>query len=104
MLVNAASAGKAFNERRRKPLTSADVRFTTKGPHTLYAFVMGWPQGEVMIQALGTASPQAPGKVQQLELLGYGGKLQFQQEAAGLRVQLPAAPPVDYGIALKITL
>ena len=40
-----------FNERGRKPLTAQDVRFTQK-EHLIYAFVMGWPQNEALIQAL----------------------------------------------------
>ena len=64
----------AFNESRRKPLTAEDVRFANKG-NTLYAFVMGWPEKEATVQALGTASPQSPGKIGNVELLGHPGRL-----------------------------
>jgi alpha-L-fucosidase len=104
MPVASSKPGAAFNERNRKELTAEDIRFTTKGPTTLYAFVMGWPKSEAIIGALGTASPQAPAKVQNVELLGYDGKLSFQQEAKGLRVRLPEKAPSDYGVTLKITL
>jgi alpha-L-fucosidase len=106
--LNQATPGAAFNERKRKPLTADDFRFTTKGPSTIYAFVMGWPKGEVVIQALGTASPQTPGRIVNVELLGYKDKLNFQQQSAGLHVQFPAEPPSgpasQLGITLKIAM
>jgi hypothetical protein len=34
-----------FGERSHPDLTPQDLRFTTKGS-TLYAFVMGWPEGD----------------------------------------------------------
>ena len=85
-----------------KPYTAQDVRFTSKGK-TLYAFLMGWPEKEAVIGSLGTASKPEAGKIENVELLGFAGKLQWTQEAAGLRVQMPAAKPCDYAIALKIT-
>lgn len=103
MEANQSAPGAAFNERRRKALTVDDVRFTTKGSNTLYAFVMGWPKAEKVIQALGTSSPQAPGKVLNVELLGHG-KVPFQQEASGLRVQFPERAPSDYGVVLKVSI
>ena len=107
MKVNQSTPGAAFNERKRQPLTAGDFRFTTHGANTIYAFVMGWPQGAVTIQALGSASPQAPGKVLNVNLLGYG-KLSFAQQPEGLRVEFPAQPPgagqSQIGVALKIAL
>jgi alpha-L-fucosidase len=93
--------GAAFNEAKRKPLTAEDVRFTTRG-NTLYAFIMGWPQKEAIVQALGTASGQSPGKIADAELLGHPGRLSWSQEASGLRVQLPPEKPSDYAITMKI--
>jgi alpha-L-fucosidase len=108
MTLNQFTPGAAFNERKRKPLTADDFRFTTKAPSTIYAFVMGWPKNEVVIQALGTASPQTPGKIVNVELLGYQDKLNFQQQPTGLRVQFPAEPPSgtssQLGVALKISM
>jgi alpha-L-fucosidase len=92
-----------FNEQGRKALTAADVRFTTKG-RAIYAFVMGWPEKEAVVKPLGTASAQAPGKVANVELLGHKGKVQWKQEAGGLKVQLPAEKPSDHAVTLKVTL
>ena len=95
-------ASSAFNEAKRKALTAADVRFTIKG-NTLYAFIMGWPSKEAVVPALGTASPQSPGKIANVELLGHQDRLTWSQEATGLRVQLPAEKPSDYAVTLKVT-
>jgi len=93
--------GGSFDEDKRKPLSAADIRFTTKRD-TLYAFVMGWPEKETLVQALGTSSPQSPGKIVNVELLGHQGHLTWTQEATGLRVELPAEKPSDYAVTLKV--
>lgn len=92
-----------FNERGRKVLTADDVRFTSKGK-TLYAFVMGWPDQQTAIAPLGLSSPQAPGKIHNVEMLGHKGKLHWKQEDAALKVQMPAEKPCDHGIVLKLSL
>jgi alpha-L-fucosidase len=99
--TQAQKPGGRFNENKRQPLTAEDVRFTTKRD-TLYAFVMGWPEKEAVVQALGTESPQSPGKIVKVELLGHQDRLNWSQEATGLRVQLPAERPSDYAVALKV--
>jgi alpha-L-fucosidase len=92
-----------FNEDKQNDLTAEDVRFTTKGS-TLYAFVMGWPQKEAVIRALGSGSPQNPGKIHHVKLLGDPGSLKWKQEADGLKVEMPAEKISDIGITLKVEL
>ena len=94
--------GGGFNEETRKPLTAEDVRFTTKGK-VLYAFIMGWPAAEARIEELGTASAQAPPKIEHVELLGHRGRLKWTQESSGLRVLLPPEKPSDDAVTLKVT-
>jgi alpha-L-fucosidase len=92
----APAAGDAhFNERNRKELTASDVRFTTKGG-AVYAFVMGWPEREAVIPITGA------GKVQRVELLGHRGDLKFTQDAAGLRVELPAQKPCEHAVTFRV--
>jgi alpha-L-fucosidase len=81
-----------------KPFTAQDVRFTAKG-NTLYAFVMGWPQREAVIKSLASA-----GKIANVELLGFMGKLQWSQDESGLKVAMPAEKPCDHAIVLKIAV
>ena len=81
-----------------KPFTALDVRFTAKGS-TLYAFVMGWPDRETVIKSLASA-----GKIANVELLGFKGKLQWSQDESGLKVAMPAEKPCEHAIALKIAV
>jgi len=97
----AGARGGRFNERNRKNFTAEEVRFTTKGK-TIYAFVMGWPEKEVVIRPLGTKSNLGVGKIKNVELLGFKGKLKWAQEETALRVQVPPEKPCDYAIAMRI--
>jgi alpha-L-fucosidase len=92
-----------FNETKQPGLTAQDVRFTSKGK-ILYAFVMGIPAGEFVIKSLGTKSPQAPGKIVDVQLLGYHGKLHWNQGGQGLTMRMPAANLSEIGITFKVTL
>ena len=91
-----------FNEDKQKALTAEDVRFVVKGG-ALYAFVMGWPE-KATIQALGLASPQQPGKIRKVELLGHKGDLKWNQDQTALTVKLPAGKLSEIGLTLKISL
>jgi alpha-L-fucosidase len=92
-----------FNESKQPGLTAQDVRFTTKGKF-LYAYVMGTPAGEFTIQSLATNSPQEPGKILNVELLGFHDKLRWKQDKQGLQVRMPAANLSDIGVTFKVTL
>ena len=92
-----------FNEDDTKDLTTEDVRFTRKGD-TVYAFVMGWPAQEAKVAALGIESPQQPGKILKVELLGHKGQLNWKQDNDALRVEMPAEKLSDIGITLKVSL
>jgi alpha-L-fucosidase len=88
----------AFNENKRKALGAGDVRFVQKG-NTLVAFVMGWPQDQpVVIRELKAED----GAVQNVELHGHAGKLEWSQNAQGLTVKMPSQRPCDHAVALKI--
>jgi len=92
-----------FNEDKRGDFTAEDVRFTTKGS-TLYAFVQGWPGKEAAVKALGSDSPQQPGKIQHVSVLGYKGSVKWSQESGALKVQMPEEKISDIGITLKVEL
>jgi len=79
-----------------------NIRFTVKGD-ALYAIIVGnWPGAEVIITSL--AESKAPeGKIDSVTMLGSDGNLEFTQDAAGLKVKLPAAAPCKYAYVLKIT-
>ncbi len=93
-------AGGGFNESKKPDLGAADARFTTKGS-TLYAYVMGWPAEDFAIKALGQSSPQKPGKIVNVEMLGTGAKLKWTQAIDALRIEKPAKLS-DIGHGFKI--
>jgi len=82
--------------------TAEDVRFTQKGG-TVYAFLMGWPaNGRVVIRNLAAGSPNFPGAVGQVELLG-SGQVKFTRDGDGLAITMPAEPPCDFACTVKVT-
>ena len=93
--------GGAFRENFQ--YTARDIRFTTKGK-TLYAIALGWPDdGKLIIKSLARTGDAGMNEIKKVELLGYRGRLQFEQTAEGLVVSLPAAKLNDLTCALKIT-
>ena len=54
-----------------------------------------------VIHSLASTAGDEP--VRSVSLLGGDAKLQFQQRADGLHVQLPAQPPAKYAYALCVT-
>ncbi|MGA7155199.1 MAG: alpha-L-fucosidase [Acidobacteriaceae bacterium] len=96
------------NEGRQPDLTAEDIRFTAKGK-TLYALAMGWPTSTngkptLTIASLATNSPQDPGKIEDVRLLGRDEPLRFTQSPSALQVALPPTPTPasNLGIALRI--
>jgi alpha-L-fucosidase len=81
---------------------SLNIRFTVKGD-ALYAIILGnYPGGEAVITSL--AKDQSPeGKIASISMLGSDDKLEFTQDAGGLKVKLPSTAPCKYAYALKIT-
>jgi alpha-L-fucosidase len=98
-----SAAGGGMNERNRKDLTAADVRFTKKG-NFLYAFLMGWPGAEATIPSLATGGANDVPKFRNVELLGHKGKLKWTQNESGLKVDLPEQKPSEHAVALKLAL
>jgi alpha-L-fucosidase len=102
-VTNVAPKGQFGGAQDVRPYTSDDLRFMKKDK-SLYAFVMAWPDSHTtVIKSLAKGSPQLGGrKIQHISLLGHGGKIKWTQNEQGLNVELPAAAPCKYAIALKI--
>jgi len=84
------------------PLTSDDIRFTTKGK-TLYAIALGWPQnGKVTIHSLPKDVKLLFGHITSVEMLGVQAKLKWEQTGTGLTIQTPDKPPCRYAYVFKI--
>lgn len=79
--------------------TIEDFRFTTKND-TVYAFQLKWPEGgKTVIRSL--ASSGVP-RVAEVELLGHGGPLRFEQTGRGLAIDLPEQKPCDYTQCFRV--
>jgi alpha-L-fucosidase len=94
-----------FNEDLIKNFTTKDIRYTSKGKY-LYAFLMKWP-GEkgIRLRSLGFQSELVNGKsIKIVKLLGYKGKLKWNQTNDSLNISLPAGAPGENVSVLKIIL
>ena len=65
---------------------------------------MGWPERETTIRALSIHANPSPGKIGNVEMLGFKGKLQWSQDETGLKVAMPPKKPCDHAVALRIAL
>jgi alpha-L-fucosidase len=94
-------AAGTFHDTDTAKYTAEDFRFTTKGD-VLYAIGLVWPaNGEAVIHSL---APTVGSKlVQSVALLGANAKLQFDQRADGLHVQLPGEAPAKFAYVLRLT-
>ncbi len=89
---------------KSQPYTAEDFRFTAK-ENVVYAIEMAWPSGsKTLIHSLGTDALGAGKKIESVALLGSSAKLQFQQQAAGLRIDLPPQAPGKYAYVFQIVL
>jgi len=89
---------KQFRERAARR-GEPDFHFTTS-PNALYAIGSTWPDtGTVLVASV----PDSLGTVEKVELLGAEPPLTFAQDAAGLKVDLPARHPGQHAFTLKIT-
>ncbi len=103
---NMIKAG-SFQGNSISKLGEKDIRFTSsKDGKTVYAFALGWPSTEVVIESLGLNSPTQPGKIRSVQLVGSSAKVHWKQSAGALRLSLPAEerPTADYAAALKVDL
>ncbi|MBN2684647.1 MAG: hypothetical protein JXR40_05165, partial [Pontiellaceae bacterium] len=87
-------SAQGFNEGKGKPFTNQDVRYTvSKDGRTLYAIVMGWPQGSMTLKSLGTDAGLLKQKVLKVRLLGSGASISWELNASALVLEnVPEAP------------
>ncbi len=96
------NAGGTFSEWDEKPYTPLDIRFTTKD-RILYAIVLGWPDaGEVRISSLGRNLHLYTGEIGGVSMLGSGAEIKWSRGKDALNVELPATPPCENAVVLKI--
>ena len=82
--------------------TPQDVRFT-RNRDDIYAIVLGVPTGQVVIGALGSASPLVTGEPASVALVGSTEKIQWSRNAENLVISVPAMLPCKSAISFKIS-
>ncbi len=82
-----------------------DVRYTQKG-RQIYATILGCPGAgkEIRLTAFATDQLPEPLKIQQVKLLGSEVELDWQQDEAGLAIQMPSEAPDEMAVVFKISL
>ena len=96
--ASAPLSAQGFNEGKGKPFGPEDIRFATKGK-VLYATMFGWPANQkATIKALNTNA----GRVDRVTLLSNGQKLNTEQTADGLVVNLPDQQIGENAFVFKI--
>ena len=98
------NTGGGFSERKDKPYTFEDIRFTSsKDGKTIYAVVLEWPERNLVVKSLGTKNEYHFGSIAKVELLGHNRPLKWTQDENELNVQFPRTKPCEHAFALKIT-
>ena len=90
-------------EKNDKRFTPKDLRFTLSG-ETLYVTGLAWPEdGKVAVTTLAEGGELHPEEIVSVEMLGSDEKLQWNRDANGLNVTLPANRPSEFAYVLKVT-
>jgi alpha-L-fucosidase len=90
-----------FTDKKQKPFTGQDIRFTSKGD-TIYAIALDDPGQQMRIKSLGTGDKKLTKKIASITMLGSNEKLTFTQDADALSVEMPKNKPTEYAYVLKI--
>ena len=90
-----------FNERGRKDMTGADIRFTTRAG-VLYALVMGHNSGETRITSLAKSRGLEARRITRVQLLGSDEPLKWNHGPEGLVIDLPRRWPSEHAVTFKI--
>ena len=86
--------------------TEKDIRFTVKG-NSLFATVLAWPEGDVMIRSLayrnGSGYFLYPDEIESITMLGDNKELDWElDEGEGLRITPPMEKPCEHAFVFKI--
>ncbi len=98
---------KVWPDRLRTPwrfhdCDATDVRFTHKD-NTLYAIVLGWPEGgKLSIAALGARTYLGERPLGEIRLLCVDRPVSWIRDAQGLHIDLPPERPHDHAYVFKI--
>ena len=90
-----------FNEGRQK-YSAKDIRFNRKGDKVLYVTLLGVPEEDITVKALGTKTAQNSRKIRNITMLGSADKVVWAQAQDGLTIACPAAVPATEAVVYKV--
>ena len=90
-----------FNEGKQK-YTAADIRFNRKGDKVLYVTLLGIPEEDVIVKALGSKTAQNTRKIKSVTLLGSEEKVNWNQSKETLSITKPADIPSPEALVYKV--
>jgi alpha-L-fucosidase len=97
-----------FTDSSPTSYTSSDLRFTYRRGiegEFVYATALAWPaDGELRITSLGQGSGLVSGQISQVTVLGHVGDVTWYRETEALRIHLPAEPPSEFGVTVRVEL
>lgn len=84
------------------PYTKKDVRFTTNNDN-LYATILDWPGAKKVFTIENITLTNTRVKpVKNVSLLGYKGKITWEQHPDGLKITMPDSNPGEFAYSFKI--
>ena len=66
--------------------------------------MMGWPEGDLLIESLALGSAQRPSKAIDVRILGHEQPLRFVHDERGLRISMPSQPTATAAIGVTLRI
>ena len=92
-----------FNEGRLK-YTAKDIRFNKKGDKVLYVTLLGVPEEDITVKALGSKTAQNSRKIKSITLLGSDKEVKWIQNKDNLAIACPTDIPSEEAVVYKVVL
>ncbi len=90
-----------FNE-GKQAFSAADIRFNKKGDKVLYVTLLGMPEADITVKALGSKTEQNSRKIRSITLLGSDEAVTWTQGKDKLTIAKPAAAPAEEAVVYKV--
>jgi alpha-L-fucosidase len=90
-----------FNEGRLK-YSAKDIRFNKKGDKVLYVTLLGVPEEDITVKALGSKTAQNSRKIKSVTLLGSDEKVEWTQGKESLAIGKPSTVPAEEAVVYKV--
>ena len=94
-------SAQGFNE-GKLTYSAADIRFNKKGDKVLYVTLLGVPEADITVKALGSKTEQNSRKIRSITLLGSDEAVAWTQDKEELTIAKPAAAPAEEAVVYKV--